>query len=131
MVLSSVPLDPTLVNASGLTPRNPPALQDGLRSELQPDVAISAHCQRFLDVGYVASLSRNLETFVGTNLQSVLLPPGTDPQPYVPFPDFARGSAFADTIGNEITTRCSPSINGASRNGLTGPRVVHLFQDTD
>src|SRR5207244_4159871 len=33
------------------------------------------------------------------NLQSVLLPPGVDPQPYVPFPDFARGSAFADTIG--------------------------------
>jgi len=29
------------------SPRNPPALQDGLRSELQPDVAISAHCQRF------------------------------------------------------------------------------------
>jgi hypothetical protein len=53
-----------------------------------------------IEAGYVASLSRHLETFIGTNDQSILLPPGTNPQPYVPFPDFARGSSYDDTIGN-------------------------------
>ena len=47
----------------------------------------------------MASLSRHLESFVGTNNQSVLLPLGSNPQDYVPFPDFARGSSFADTVG--------------------------------
>jgi hypothetical protein len=51
-----------------------------------------------IEAGYVASLSRHLETFVGTNLQSVLLPPGYTVQNYVPFADFAQGSSFADTI---------------------------------
>ena len=48
--------------------------------------------------GYVASLSRHLETFVGSNQQSVLLPLGLNPQNYVPFPDFARSSSYAETI---------------------------------
>ena len=28
-----------------------------------------------------------------------LLPPGTNPQPYVQFPDFARGSLNVRTVG--------------------------------
>src|SRR5207245_10757849 len=53
-----------------------------------------------LEVGYVASLGRHIETFAGTNLVSQLLPPVTDPQLYVPFPDFARGSPYATTNAN-------------------------------
>jgi hypothetical protein len=53
-----------------------------------------------IEAAYVGSLSRHLESFVGTNLPSVLLPPGTNAQLYVPFPDFARGSSYDDTVGN-------------------------------
>jgi hypothetical protein len=52
-----------------------------------------------ISTGYVASLSRHLETFVGTNQQQVLLPLGYNPQDYVAFPDFSRGSPYAATIG--------------------------------
>jgi hypothetical protein len=99
--LSSAPLlDPTQVNASGLSLRGvqfhykTPYVQSynfTLQYQLTSNDSVEA--------GYVASLSRHLETFVGTNLQSVLLPPGTNPQNFVPFPDFARGSSFADTVG--------------------------------
>jgi hypothetical protein len=53
-------------------------------------------------VGYVASLGRHIESFIGTNLQNKILPPGQglNPQNYVPFPIFARGSSFAATAGN-------------------------------
>ncbi len=98
--LSSIPLDPGLVNASGLTLR---AIQLHYQTPYVQSYNLSLQyrlsTKDSVEAGYVASLSRHLETFIGTNLQSVLLPPGTNPQTYVPFPDFSRGSPFADTIG--------------------------------
>ena len=97
--LSSIPLDPTLVNASGLTLRG---IQLHYQTPYVQSYNVTLQYQLTghdsVEAAYVASLSRHLETFVGTNVQSVLLPPGTNPQPYVPFQDFARGSSFADTI---------------------------------
>lgn len=99
--LSSIPLDPTQVNASGLNLRGikihykTPYVQSynfTLQYQLTSADAFEA--------GYVGSLSRHLETFIGSNRESVLLPPGTNPQNYAPFPDFTRGSSYADTIGN-------------------------------
>ena len=98
--LSSIPLDPTLVNASGLTLRG---IQLHYKTPYVQSYNVTLQYQLTghdsVEAGYVASLSRHVETFIGTNDQSVLLPPGTNPQPFVPFPDFARGSSFADTIG--------------------------------
>jgi Carboxypeptidase regulatory-like domain/TonB-dependent Receptor Plug Domain/TonB dependent receptor len=55
-----------------------------------------------VEVGYVASLGRHIETFVGSNHVHTVLPPGQglDAQNYVPFPIFARGSSLAATTGN-------------------------------
>jgi hypothetical protein len=98
--LSSVALDPTQVNASGLTLRG---IQLRYKTPYVQSYNLTLQYQLShadaIEGAYVASLSRHLETFVGTNLQNVLLPPGTNPQNYVAFPDFARGSSFADTIG--------------------------------
>lgn len=97
--LSSVPLNPVDVTASGLDLRGiqfhyqTPYVQSynfTLEYQLTNADVISA--------GYVASLSRHLEAFVGTNQQTVLLPLGYNPQDYVAFPDFARGSSYAATI---------------------------------
>src|SRR5262249_56124134 len=52
-----------------------------------------------LEVGFVGTRGRHLETFTGMNNVQVLLPPGTNPQPYVQFPDFARGSLNVRTVG--------------------------------
>lgn len=98
--LSGVPLDPTQVNGSGLNLRG---IQFHYRTPYVQSYNFTLQYQLTssdsFETAYVASLSRHLETFVGSNLQSVLLPPGTNPQKYVPFPDFARGSPYADTIG--------------------------------
>jgi hypothetical protein len=98
--LSGIPLSPSAVNAQGLTLRGiqfhykTPYVQSyNLTLQYQLTSADS------VEAGYVASLSRHLESFVGTNDQSVLLPLGYNPQDYVPFPDFARGSSYADTVG--------------------------------
>ncbi len=98
--LSSVPLDPTQVNAKSLDLRG---IQFHYKTPYVQSYNFTLQYQLTsadsVEAAYVASLSRHLETFVGSNLQNVLLPPGTDPQKYVPFPDFARGSSYADTIG--------------------------------
>jgi outer membrane receptor protein involved in Fe transport len=98
--LSSVPLDPTLVNAKGLNLRG---IQLNYQTPYVQSYNFTVEYQLAksdsLDVGYVASLSRHLETFIGSNYESVLLPPGTNPQNYVPFPDFARGGSYAATAG--------------------------------
>jgi len=52
-----------------------------------------------LEVGFVGTRGRNLETFTGMNNVQMLLPPGTNPQPYVRWPDFARGSLLVRTVG--------------------------------
>jgi hypothetical protein len=128
--LSSVPLDPTLVNASGLTLRG---IQLHYKTAYVQSYNLTLQYQLTsndsLDVGYVASLSRHLETFIGTNLQSVLLPPGVDPQGYVPFPDFARGSAFADTIGTANYHSLQAKYQRRLANGLTA-LVSYTFSKT-
>jgi hypothetical protein len=97
--LSSVPLDPTQVNAKGLDLRG---IQFHYKTPYVQSYNLTLQYQLSskdtVEAAYVASLSRHLEAFVGSNLQSVLLPPGTNPQDYVPFQDFARGSAYANTI---------------------------------
>ncbi len=101
--LLGVPLDPTKVNASGLNLRGiefnykTPYTQ-GYNMTVQYELG----SRNSIEVGYVASLGRHLEAFIGTNLQNKILPPGQglNPQNYVPFPTFARGSSYAATAGN-------------------------------
>ena len=101
--LLGVPLDPTKVNPGGLNLRGiefnykTPYTQGYnliTQYELTPRDSI--------EVGYVASLGRHIETFVGTNQINTILPPGQglNAQNYVPFPTFARGSSLAATTGN-------------------------------
>jgi len=128
--LSSVPLDPAQVNPQGLNLRGiqlqytTPYVQSynvTLQYQLTSADAIEA--------AYVASLSRHLETFVGSNLQSQLLPPGTNPQLYVPFPDFARNSSFDDTIGTANYHSLQTKYQRRLANGLNA-LVSYTFSKT-
>jgi hypothetical protein len=93
-------LDPVNVNANGLTLRGVEfdyktpryhSFNVNLQAELFKDHAV--------EVGYVGTRGRHLETFTGMNNVTQLLPPGTNPQPYVTWPDFARGSLLIRTVG--------------------------------
>lgn len=93
-------LEPTVVNANGLTVRGvefdykTPRYHNynvTLQAELMENHAF--------EVGYVGTRGRNLETFTGTNNVTKLLPPGTNPQAHVNWPTFARGSIMVRTVG--------------------------------
>jgi hypothetical protein len=95
-----VQVDPLSVNANGLTLRGVEydyktpryhSYNVTLQTEVLP--------QHSVEVGYVGTRGRNLETFTGMNNVPVLLPPGTNPQPFVPWPDFSRGSLLVRTVG--------------------------------
>jgi Carboxypeptidase regulatory-like domain/TonB dependent receptor/TonB-dependent Receptor Plug Domain len=95
-----VALDPEAVNANGLTLRGvefdyKTPRYHSYNVTLQTDV-LPNHS---IEVGYVGTRGRHLETFTGMNNVTTLLPPGTDPQPYVTWPDFARGSLLVRTAG--------------------------------
>ena len=51
------------------------------------------------DLPIVGTRGRNLETFTGMNNVTRLLPPGTNPQQHVQFPNLARGSILVRTVG--------------------------------
>lgn len=118
--LSSIPLSPSAVNAEGLTLRG---IQFHYKTPYVQSYNLTLQYQLTsvdsLEAGYVASLSRHLESFIGTNDQSVLLPLGYNPQKYVPFPDFARGSSYADTIGVANYHSLQTKYQRRFSNGLT------------
>lgn len=145
-------LDPTNVNANGLTLRGvefdyrTPVYHNynvTLQSEVLPNHSI--------EVGYVGTRGRNLETFTGMNNVRSLLPPGTNPQPFVDWPNFARGSLLVRTVGvssydslqakfqrryyqglqfllsytlSEAKTNAGDSLSGGGVGGLRAPDVI-------
>jgi outer membrane receptor protein involved in Fe transport len=112
-------LDPVNVNANGLTLRGVEfdyktpryhSYNVMLQTEVLPNHSI--------EVGYVGTRGRNLETFTGMNNVNVLLPPGTNPQPYVDWPDFARGSLFVRTVGVSSYDSLQTKFQRRYHNGL-------------
>ena len=104
---SCTPLDPLLVNASGLALRGiqfdymTPYSMSGnltLQYQLTPTFSVQA--------GYVTSLARHLEVFPGSNNVTQILPVDASLRPLrlrraaLPFPDFGQGGSYATTNGN-------------------------------
>ena len=104
---SCTPLDPTLVNASGLGLRGiqfkyiTPYSMGGnltLQYQLTPSLSVQG--------GYVTSLGRHLEVFPGSNQVTQVLPnldvtgKGLDRQKFVPFRDFGYNNSYATTNGS-------------------------------
>lgn len=50
-----------------------------------------------VQVGYVGTQGRHLDNLGYTNSPTKILPPSVNPQPYVPFPSFARNSIYETT----------------------------------
>mgnify|MGYP003297165102 CR=1 FL=1 len=81
-----------------------------LQTEILPNHSI--------EVGYVGTRGRNLETFTGVNNVTKLLPPGTNPQSFVQWPDFARGSLLVRTVGVSSYDSLQTKFQRRYHNGL-------------
>jgi hypothetical protein len=96
--LAHIPLDPTLVNGAGLNLRG---IEFNYKTPYTQGYNVTWQYEflpgNSLDIGYVGTLGRHIETFTGSNLPRQILPPGTDPTPYIPWPDFARGQPYGRT----------------------------------
>lgn len=118
--LSHVPMDPTLVAAGGgLDIRGiqfhykTPYVQS-INYTLQYEIAKD----QTIEAGWVSSLSRHLETFIGHNQPELMLPPGSNVLPYLQLKNFARGSSYANTIGNAHYHALQSKYTRRVRDGL-------------
>jgi hypothetical protein len=97
---SRVVLDPVNVNANGLTLRG---VEFDYQTPRYHNYNVTLQAEPFpnhsVEIGFVGTRGRHLETFTGMNNVQQLLPLGTNPQPFVQFPDFARGSLNIRTVG--------------------------------
>jgi len=97
---SCTPLSPLLVNASGLALRGiqfnydtPYTMGANLTVQYQLTPSMS------VQVGYVTSLARHLESFPGSNNPTSIAAANTPEKNLVPYPDFGFGSSYAATAG--------------------------------
>ncbi|HLW79840.1 MAG TPA: TonB-dependent receptor, partial [Terriglobia bacterium] len=99
--LAGIPLSPIFVNASGLGLEG---IQTGYKTPYTNEYNLAVQYQltpsQTVQLGYVGNTSLHGETGPGTNQPSVILPAGANPQNYVPYPDFGRGSSYIATEGN-------------------------------
>ena len=122
---SCISFTPTEVNASGL------GLQ-GLQFNYQTPLTLSANAtlqyslSRTLSVqaGYVITHGLHLQTGVGTNNVSKLLPAGastsdTYPNNEVPFPDFGHGSSYHTTVGESTYNGLQTKLEQQFSSGLS------------
>jgi hypothetical protein len=97
---SCTPLSPLLVNASGLALRGiqfnydtPYTMGANLTVQYQLTPSMS------VQVGYVTSLARHLESFPGSNNPTSIAAASTPEKTLVPYPDFGFNSSYAATAG--------------------------------
>jgi hypothetical protein len=93
-------LDPANVNANGLNMRG---VEFDYKTPRYHNYNVTLQTellgQHAVEVGYVGTRGRNLETFTGMNNVTRLLPPGTNPQLHVNWPDFSRNMILVRTVG--------------------------------
>jgi outer membrane receptor protein involved in Fe transport len=145
-------LDPVNVNANGLTMRG---VEFDYKTPRYHNYNVTLQTDVFpnhsIEVGYVGTRGRNLETFTGMNNVTVLLPPGTTRNPYVNWPDFAINSILVRTVGessydslqtkfrrrmhdgleflvsytlSDAKTNAGDSLSGGGVGGLRGPDLA-------
>ena len=118
--LSCINFDPAVVNGSGL------GLQ-GLQFAYQTPLTLSANgtVQYSLthtisaQVSYVVTDGRHLQTGVGTNNVSQILPAGVSTSQYLPFKDFSQGSSYHTTVGDSVYNGLQAKLEQQFANGLS------------
>jgi hypothetical protein len=114
-------LDPLLVNANGLGLRGVEFDYKTPRyHSFNVNVQMELGGNHALEVGYVGTRGRHLEINTGMNNVDRLLPPGTNANLYIPFPDFARGGVFyARTLGKSSYDSLQVKLQRRMHKGLS------------
>jgi hypothetical protein len=117
---TGIPLNPIYVNAEGLslggiqTGYSVPYAQEYnamLEYQITPNQTVQ--------IGYLGTGTRHLQTGPGANQVSQILPPSVNPQLYVPFPDFSRGSGLVATEGNSLYNSLQTTFERRFSQGLS------------
>ncbi|HMD85203.1 MAG TPA: hypothetical protein VKO18_10960 [Terriglobia bacterium] len=118
--LSAINFSPSQVDAEGLSLAGrqynyiTPYFEDyniAIQWEVSPNQTFA--------VSYVGNQGHHQGEFAGTNNPTEILPPGLNPQNYVPFQDFARGSSYEATDGNTYYNALQPSFERRFSSGFT------------
>lgn len=116
---SCTPLDPKLVNASGLALRGiqynyltPYSMGGNLTVQYQVTSSMS------VQAGYVTTLARHLESFPGNNRPTSIEPNSVNVTTLVPFRDFGRNSSQAETEGSSYYHGLQTRIEKQFKGGL-------------
>ena len=72
----------------------------GYVQEWNASVQYQLGSSQTITVSYVGNNSQHLENSDVRNVPTLILPPGVDPQQYVPFKDFARGTGYLAADGS-------------------------------
>jgi len=118
--LSCIAFTPDAVNASGLSLQGlqfnyvtPRTLSANLTLQYALTRSMSAQ------VAYVFTDGMNLQTGLGTNTVTQLLPAGTNTSNFVQFPDFSQGSSYNRTVGSSIYNGMQTRLEQQLSNGLS------------
>src|SRR6266581_621055 len=116
---SCTPLDPKLVNATGLALRGiqynyltPYSMGGNLSVQYQLTSSMS------FQAAYVTTLARHLESFPGNNRPTSIQPNTVNATTLVPFPDFGRNSSQAQTEGSSYYHGLQTKAEKQYKNGL-------------
>jgi hypothetical protein len=117
--LSCSAFTPLAVNASGLS------LQ-GLQFDYQTPRTLSANLTMqyaitptlSFQAGYVLTDGSDLQTGIGNNSVSQLLPSNANTKDFVPFPDFGQGGSYQRTLGSSIYNGLQTKLEQQFSNGL-------------
>jgi Carboxypeptidase regulatory-like domain/TonB dependent receptor len=116
---SCTPLDPKLVNATGLSLlgiqfsyKTPYSMSGNLTVQyaITPTLSVQA--------AYVRSDGRHLETFPGSNLMPVITDHSANNQDFIPFRDFSQGASYVATQGNSIYQGLQTKVEKRFASGL-------------
>jgi hypothetical protein len=116
---SCTPLNPLIVNASGLSLRGiqfnyqtPYTMGGNLTVQYQLTPSMS------LQAGYVTTLARHLESFPGSNTPTSIAASSTPEATLVPFPDFGFNNSYAATGGMSAYHSLQTKVEKQFANGL-------------
>ena len=118
--LSGVNLSPVAVNAQGLGLNGRQInYQTPYSQSYNLTVQYQLSPNQTLQLGYVGTLGRHLDISAQTNSTDLILPPGNNPQNYVPFPDFARDTTYETTNANSFYNGLQATLERRFSGGLS------------
>ena len=117
---NGISLVPTAINASGLQFDGE---QFNYKTPYTQEYNLSVQYQltpnQTLQLAYVGNSARHLQVGIGLNQVSTMLPPGLNPQLYVPYPDFARGGPYYAEEGNSYYNAAQLNFERRFSGGLS------------